>query len=64
VSNDTGSVLLETILSIAALGGFIWGVGFLVPRAVKEKDRLALTCAVLTAVVALLAWLLIGLRVR
>jgi uncharacterized BrkB/YihY/UPF0761 family membrane protein len=53
---------LETALSIAMLGGFIWAVRVLLPRAVKERD--ALTCAVLTAILALLAWLLIGTATR
>ena len=55
---------LETVLSIAMLGGFIWAVRFLLPKAVKQHDPLALTCAVLTAVLALVMWLLIGVGVR
>jgi hypothetical protein len=54
----------ETVLSVGLLGGFIWAVRFLLPSAVKQYDGLALTCAVLTAVLALLAMLLIGVRVR
>jgi len=46
------------------LGGFIWAVRFLLPRAFKEHDAMALTCAVLIAVLALLAWLLIGTGTR
>ena len=55
---------LETVLSIAMLGSFIWAVRFLLPRAVKGQDPLALTCAVLTAALALLMWLLIGVGTR
>ena len=55
---------LETALSIGMLGGFIWVVRYVVPRAVKEQDPMALTCAVLTAVLALVAWLLIGVGTR
>jgi hypothetical protein len=55
---------LETVLSIATLGGFIWAVRFLLPRAIKEHDAMALTCAVLTAALALLMWLLIGVGTR
>jgi hypothetical protein len=55
---------LETVVSIATLGGFIWAVRFLLPRAVKEHDPMALTCAVLTAAIALLLWLLIGVGAR
>ena len=54
------SLSLETLVSVASLAGFIWGLRFLLPRARREHDRLALACAVLTCVVALLAWLLIG----
>jgi len=50
----------ETILSIATLGGFIWVVRSLLPKAVKEREPFAVTCAVLTALLALLVWLLIG----
>ena len=58
-------MIFETVLSIATLGGFIWVVRPLVPNAVRERDRFALACALLTAVLALLLWLLIGVvRVR
>jgi hypothetical protein len=55
---------LDAILSIGVLGGFIWAVRFLLPKAIKEQDGMALTCAVLTALLALLAWLLFGVGVR
>ena len=55
---------LETVLSIAMLGAFIWAVRFLLPKAVKQHDPMALTCALLTAVLALLMWLLIGVGAR
>ena len=55
---------VETALSIAMLGGFIWAVRFLVPRAIKSGDAMAIACAVLTALLALCAWLLIGIRMR
>ena len=51
---------LETILSIATPGAFIWAVRFVLPKALKEHDSMALTCTVLMAVLALLMWLLIG----
>jgi len=54
---------LESGLSIAMLGSFIWAVRFLIPKAVNEHDILAVTCAV-TAVLALLTWLLIGVGTR
>jgi hypothetical protein len=55
---------LETVLSIAMLGGFIWAARFLLPKAIKEHDPMAVTCAALTAVLALLMWLLIGVGTR
>jgi hypothetical protein len=54
---------LETVLSIVMLAGFIWAVRFLLPRAIKEQDGLALACAVLTAALSLCAWLLIGVGI-
>jgi hypothetical protein len=45
-------------LSVAMLGGFLWTVGFLLPRALKEDDRLAVGSAIVTAGVALVGWLL------
>ena len=52
--------MVETVMSVAMLGGFLWTVRFLVPKAAGEGDRFALACAVLTAVIALLLWLLTG----
>jgi hypothetical protein len=54
----------ETLFSIAMLGAFIWAVRFLLPKALKERNALALTSAVLTALFALLLWLLIGVGTR
>jgi hypothetical protein len=50
-------------LPVATLGCFLWAVRFLVPKALKEHDVLAIAAAVMTAALALLAWLLIGVRV-
>ena len=46
------------------LGGFIWSCRFLLPKAIAGGDRMALTCAVLTALLALLLWLRIGVGTR
>ena len=46
------------------LATFIWAIRFVFPAALRERDRLAWTCAVLTAAMALLAWLIVGVRVR
>jgi hypothetical protein len=55
--------MAETAFSVAMLGGFLWATRFLIPRALKEHDPLAIASAVVTATLALLAWLLIGVRV-
>ena len=54
----------ETLFSIAMLGAFIWAVRFLLPKAMKEQNALALASAVLTALFALLLWLLVGVGTR
>ena len=51
---------VEGAVSTAMLGGFIWAISALLPKAVKGDDPLALTCAVLTAILTLLGWLFIG----
>jgi hypothetical protein len=55
---------LEAAFSVAMLGAFIWALRFRLPRALQTQDRLAVTSAILTAVLALVGWLLIGIRVR
>jgi hypothetical protein len=52
----------DTIASIMALGAFIWTVRFVIPRALREHDPMAIGCAVLMSVLALGLWLLIGVR--
>jgi hypothetical protein len=54
---------VEVFLSVALLGAFLWAARFLIPRAIRERDLLALACAVMLAVVAILGWLWIGVRV-
>jgi len=55
---------IDSILSVVLLSFLIWGLRFLLPKAIKERDRLALTAAVLTILIALLAWALTGVSVR
>ncbi len=55
--------MVETVLSVATLGGFLWTVRYLVPKALKEHGPFALGSALLTAGLALLTWLLIGVSV-
>ena len=53
----------RTLRLSAALDG-IKHVRYLLPKAVREHDSMALACALLTAIVALLMWLLIGVGTR
>ena len=55
---------VETAVSVAMLTGFIWAAQVLVPRALRAGDPIAIASAVLTAVLALLMWLLVGVGVR
>jgi hypothetical protein len=55
---------LESIVSVVMLGWFIWAVRFVLPRALRAHDGLALTSALVTALLALLGWLLIGVGTR
>jgi hypothetical protein len=55
---------LENVASVAMLGLLIWGLSFLVPRALRDKDGLAIAAAVLTVLLALAGWALIGIAVR
>jgi hypothetical protein len=54
---------LEGVFSLTMLAGFLWAVRVMLPRAVKERDGLALTSALLTAALTLLGWLFVGVRV-
>jgi hypothetical protein len=56
------SMAVETIASVLALGAFIWTVRFVMPRALKQHDAMAIGCALLMAMLALVLWLLIGIR--
>jgi hypothetical protein len=56
--------LFETVFSIAMLGAFIGVVRVLLPRAWQERDPVAITSAALTAVLFMLAWLLMGVGVK
>jgi hypothetical protein len=49
--------LFETLIQVAGLGLLIWVVTFQLPRARREQDVLAITSALLMALVALAAWL-------
>jgi hypothetical protein len=55
---------LEDVVSLVLLGGFIWVMFVLVPRARRERDWFAVVCAVSAALIALFGWLLLGSGVR
>ena len=56
--------VLETLFSVILLAGFIWVMRFLLPKAIKEHDWLALLSALLTAALTLIAWLMFGVGLR
>ena len=56
--------MFETPFSIALLAGFIWAMRVLLPRAIEQQDWLALVSALLTALLALTAWLMFGIGLR
>jgi hypothetical protein len=55
--------MVEAAFSIATLGGFLWALRFLLPKALRQHDALAVLSAVVTAVLSLFTWLLIGVTV-
>lgn len=54
---------LDAVFSTAMFAAVLWSVGFLLPKAIKEHDRFRITCAVLTAALALFGWLLIAFQI-
>ena len=54
---------LRAITGAAFMVG-LWAVSFLIPRAVRHQDALALACAIAFAAIALGLWLLVGVAVR
>jgi hypothetical protein len=57
-------MMFDTLFSVALLAAFIWAMRFLLPRAIKQQDRLALLSALLAAALALAAWLMFGIGLR
>src|SRR5512140_913385 len=55
---------VEDFLSLVLLGGFLWVLAFLLPKARRERDVFGVVCALLAALLALAGWLLIGSRVQ
>jgi hypothetical protein len=51
---------MESAMSFVMMSGFIWVVTFLLPKAMREHDVFGMICSVVTALVALISWMLIG----
>jgi hypothetical protein len=51
---------MEGALSIATLAVAIWVIRFLLPKAVREDNPLALVSALLSAALAVLLWFVAG----
>ena len=54
---------VESALAIVMLAGLIWALAFWLPKARREHDTFGVTCALLTAFVALIGLLYIGIGV-
>ena len=55
---------MESALSLIMLGGCIWTLTYLLPKARREHDAFGVTCSLMIALVALLGWLLLGTWAR
>jgi hypothetical protein len=51
---------VQIAVSILMLGGAIWSILFLLPKARREQDTFGIICSLLMALVGLLGWLFIG----
>ena len=51
---------MQIAVSILMLGGAIWSILFLLPKARREQDTFGIICSLLMALVGLLGWLFIG----
>jgi hypothetical protein len=51
---------LESIASVLMLGGSLWALRFLLPRARREGDGFGVACSLLTALVCLFGFLFLG----
>jgi hypothetical protein len=52
---------VETLLSVVMLGGAIWALVFLLPRARREHSVFGIVCSLLTALAAFIGFLFIGI---
>ena len=55
---------IELILSVLTLAGAIWAARFLLPKAIRDHDLFEIVSALLVVLVALLAWLFLGVPAR
>jgi hypothetical protein len=51
---------MEMALSVTTVAGLIWVARVLLPRAVNQDERFPLVSAVLTLVLAIVLWFLVG----
>lgn len=54
---------VQIAISVLMLGGAIWSVLFLLPRARREQDTFGIVCSLLMALLGLMGWLFIGVGV-
>jgi hypothetical protein len=54
---------VQLAISIFMLGGAIWSVLFLLPRARRDQDTFGIVCSLLAALFGLAGWLFIGVGV-
>ena len=54
---------IQIAISIFMLGGAIWSVLFLLPKARRARDTFGIVCSLLVALVGLVGWLFIGVGV-
>jgi len=52
--------MFEEVFSLLMFGGFVWAACFMLPRAVRTRDSLAVTSAILTTILTLFGWLYVG----
>ena len=52
---------VETFVSVMMLGGSIWALVFLLPRARREHSTFGIVCSLLTALVAFIGFLFVGI---
>ena len=54
---------VQIAVSVFMLGGAIWSVLFLLPKARREHDTFGIVCSLLAVLLGLMGWLFIGVGV-